>query len=121
MEKEKPDKREFSTRDRWLTFALFVGPLAALIGQLTAYSLVPTACVNDSKRILHVTMAAFLVVALSGAAIGWRVYNALDETEGVLSRERARWVAMVAMVMSIMSAAVLVAMEIPNLILRSCD
>jgi hypothetical protein len=117
----KPPKTEFHTRDRWLTFAFALGPMAALGNLVAGYALVPTACAQASKTMLHVSTAAFFVVALIGALIGWRYHNAFAETDGTLWQERTRWVSMVVTVLSIGSALVIVAMEIPNVILRSCD
>jgi hypothetical protein len=39
----------------------------------------------------------------------------------VLWKERTRWLAMVVIVLSLFAALSIIAMEIPNVILRSCD
>jgi hypothetical protein len=117
----KPEKTEFHARDRWLTFAFALGPLAALSNLVAGYALVPTACAHASKTMLHVSTAAFFVVALVGALIGWRTCNAFTEADSALWQERTRWFAMVVTILSIGSALVIIAMEIPNVILRSCD
>ena len=114
-------KREFRSRDRWLVFAFILGPMAALTHLTVSYSLVADACARNSKMLLHVSTLVFLLLSLGAAAIAWRIYMAFVEAEGVLWRERTRWLATVALVMAISSAVVIIAMEIPNLILRSCD
>jgi hypothetical protein len=115
------NKTEFHTRDRWLMFAFALGPLAALSHLLIAYALVPSSCANDSKAMLHVSAASFFLLTLLAALIGWRYHDAFPDAEGVLWKERTRWFAMVVMVLGIAAAVMIVAMEIPNLILRSCD
>ena len=117
----KPEKTEFQTRDRWLTFAFALGPLAALSNLMAGYALVPTACAQASKMMLHVSTAAFFVVALIGALIGWRHHNTFTDADGALWQQRSRWFALVVTILSIGSAVVILAMEIPNVILRSCD
>jgi hypothetical protein len=112
---------EFHARDRWLMFGFALGPMAALTHLVVAYSLVPSACAQGSKTMLHASAAAFFVVALLGAFIGWRYHGSFAETEGVLWKERTRWLAYVVMILSLFSALLIVAMELPNVILRSCD
>jgi hypothetical protein len=114
-------KTDFQPRDRWLMFAFWLGPMAALTHLLVAYSLVPSACAQGSKSMLHASAAAFFIVALLGAFIGWHYHGAFAESDGMIRQERTRWMAMMAMVLSLFSALVIIAMELPNVILRSCD
>jgi hypothetical protein len=114
-------KTDFQARDRWLMFAFWVGPMAALTHLLVAYGLVPSSCAQGSKTMLHASAAAFFVVALLGAFIGWHYHDAFAASEATLREERTRWMAMVATVLSLFSAMVIIAMELPNVILRSCD
>jgi hypothetical protein len=113
---DAPHKRmtDFHKGDRLLLFALVLGPMAALIQLTTSYALVPSACANGSKAMLHITSTAFFAVALIGAWIGRRAHRPAND-------ERTRWMALVATILSISSALLIVAMEIPNVILRSCD
>jgi hypothetical protein len=115
------EKSEFRARDRWLIFAFVSGPLAALSNLTVCYSLVPTACEKGTKALLHASTAVFLLVTVAGALLARHYYKTCEETEGVLWKERTRWVATMAMLLGIMSILVIVAMEIPNVILRSCD
>jgi hypothetical protein len=70
---------------------------------------------------LHVSAASFFLLTLIATLIGWRYHDAFPDAEGVLWKERTRWLAIVVTVLGIGSAIAIVAMEIPNLILRSCD
>jgi hypothetical protein len=115
------NKTEFHTRDRWLLFAFALGPLAAIAHLTVGYALVPSSCAQGSKAMLHVSAASFFVLTLIGASIGWRYHNIFAEPGGVLWKERTCWLAMVVTILSLSSAVLILAMEIPNLILRSCD
>lgn len=105
-------KSEFTGADRALLCGFLLGPAAALTNLLVTYMLVPTACANRSALMLHVSAAAFFVIALCGVWLGRRVHD---------GNERMRWLATVVNVLSIGSALLILAMEIPNLILGSCS
>jgi hypothetical protein len=107
------EKTDFRPRDRWLTYAFLIGPLAALTQLTVMYTLVPTACAQQSKVMLHASSLAFFILALTGTWIGWRHRQAGDE--------RTRWLAVAAIFLSLGSALVIVALEIPNVILRNCQ
>ena len=115
------EKREFRSRDRWLVFAFLLGPLSALTHITVSYSLVPSACAEGSKTMLHATTAAFLPLCLIAAAIAWVIHRRCGGADGVLWQQRTRWVATLAIVLAISSAILILAMEIPNVILGSCD
>ncbi|MFL6248897.1 MAG: hypothetical protein ACJ74H_22940 [Thermoanaerobaculia bacterium] len=115
------DKVEFHARDRWLTFAFLLGPMAALTHLTVSYALVPESCARDSKTILHISSAAFFALTLIGTFIGWHYHRAFADADDVLWKERTRWLSLSAMILSIFSAMVIVAMELANLILWSCD
>lgn len=117
---ETERKRELPSRDRWLMFAVIVGPLAALWNQAVIYSLVATACERGSKGMLHLVSLLFFLLSLWGAAIGWR-HRDPDTLESDDIHRRIQWMAMTAIILSLFSAVIIGAMEIPNVILRSCD
>jgi hypothetical protein len=121
MGKSSEEKREFRSRDRWLVFAFLLGPLAALTHLSVSYSLVPTSCAEGSKTMLHATTAAFLPLCLIAAAIAWTILRRCEAADSELWQQRTRWLATVAVVLAIFSAILILAMEIPNVILRSCD
>jgi len=114
-------KTDLRSGDRLLIFAFILGPLAALSDLGVAYTLVPTACSHGSKMILHVTTVACLIVALAAALIGRHYLNEHDQPDSILWIERTRWMAMAATLLGIAAAIIIIALEIPNVILRSCD
>jgi len=115
------EKTEFHTRDRWLLLSFILGPMSVLLHQSVSYMLVPTACAEGSKGMLHVVTVAFLVICTISALIAAGVHRRFAENGGFLWQERTRWFALVSMILSLSSMLVIVAMEIPNWILRSCD
>ena len=118
MSKPRPLKTDFRASDRWLVVALNLGPLAALSNLAVSYALAPETCIRNSKLLLHVSAAVFFVLALTASFIAKRVS---PPTASDVMQERTRWLANAAIGLSIASAVLIVAMEIPNLILRSCD
>lgn len=120
MSKQKSLKTDFRTHDKWLVFAFVLGPLSALTNLMVSYALVPETCVRGSKMMLHVSAASFFLLALVAAFIAWRTRNQFAPEVDDL-HERTHWLANVAIVLAIGSAVLIVGMEIPNLILGSCD
>lgn len=116
-----PEKSEYRPRDRWLIYSFVVGPLAALSQQSVMYVLVPSACAQRSNFMLHIATAVFLLIALTGTLIAWRYLAAFREARDELWKERTYWVAAAAVTLSLGSMLVIVAQELPNLILRSCQ
>ena len=114
------EKSDFRSGDRTLIFAFLLGPLAAMSNLAVAYTLVPEACQQQSNMMLHTSTVVFLIVALAAAVIGRR-YHAAATTEGIIRDERMRWMGLSAIVLSIISALVVIAMEVPNVVLRSCE
>ena len=113
-------KSEFQPRDRWLLLSLWLGPMSALTNLTVNYSLVAEACARGTKTMLHAITFGFVLIALGSALLARHYYKQCAGREGVLSMERTRWFALVAMVLSLTSAIAIVAMEVPNVLLRSC-
>jgi len=121
MSKPKPLKTDFRTHDKWLVFAFALGPLAALSNLTLSYILVPESCMRGSKLMLHVSAASFFVLTAVAALIAWRVREQIGAPHADDLHERTRWLADGAIILAISSAVLILAMEIPNVILRSCD
>jgi uncharacterized membrane protein len=106
------DKREFSARDRVLALTLVFGPVAALLNLEVSYSLVAQSCANGSKWLLHLTAIVCFVLCLVSALLARSLHG---------GDARTRWMALAAAILSISGAIVIVAMEVPNLVLGSCQ
>jgi hypothetical protein len=124
----KEEKTNFEAKDRWLMFAMIIGPVAALLNESVAYSLTSTACEHGSTMLLHIGTAIFLLLSLSGVFIGRALHPAgVSSDAGVSSgaivarNDRTRWMATAAMILSVGCAVIILAMAIPTFILRSCE
>jgi hypothetical protein len=112
------ERTDFRSGDRTRLFALAVGPIAALSNLFVSNLLAPSTCEHGSKLLLHLCAGAFVVLALIGSLIGRRL---VASHEVMAAPNPSRWLGIAAFYLSIGSAIAIVAMEIPNLILRSCD
>jgi hypothetical protein len=119
----KPLKTDFRPLDKWLTFTLLLGPVASLTNLTVSYALVPEACERGTKLALHLSALVCFAACLGGALLAWRIAMSFVPQGPVPDRmiERTRWLAIAGVVLCVFSALVIVAMEIPNVILRSCD
>jgi hypothetical protein len=115
------DKHEFRPRDRKLLACVLTPPAAVLANLTLNYALVPTACANGTKGLLHIVTLGFTVICAVTGLLSWRYHEEFSRPANELWQERTRWVAMIGVVLAIFSVMVLVAMEIPNIVLRSCD
>jgi hypothetical protein len=121
MSKPRPLKTDFRAHDRWLVIAFAAGPLAALTNLTVSYFLTPESCERGTKLWLHVTCAAFVAVCIASAFIAWRIIAQVAGRTPDDLTERTRWHATAALILSLFSVLLLIAMEIPNVILRSCN
>ena len=107
-------KSDFVAADRWLLAAGMIGSSGWLLHLTISYMLVPESCGDRSKWMLHLTTIACAMTTLVAAAIAWRV--------GILETDqRRRWTAKLVIALCLTFTLVVIAQEIPNLILRSCD
>ena len=121
MSKPKSLKSDFRAHDKWLLYALNAGPLSALSNVMVSYTLAVESCLRGSKLILHASAATFFVLSLTGAFVARRVAAKIGPADIDDLHERTRWLATAAVVLSLGSAVLIIALEIPNLILGSCD
>jgi hypothetical protein len=121
MSKPRPLKTDFRSHDRWLVTAFAAGPLAALLNLSVSYALVPEMCERGTKVLLHASAALFVLVALAAAFIARRVGSRFPELSADPLIERTRWQSTAATILALASVLLIIGMEIPNLILRSCQ
>lgn len=121
MSKPRPLKTDFRGHDRWLVTLFAAGPLAALTNLSISYALTPESCQQGTKVWLHASFVLFALVALGSAIVARRIGARFPADSLDPLVERTRWHANAAVILSLASVLVIVAMEIPNFILRSCD
>jgi hypothetical protein len=98
-------------------------PLLALADQSVAYAFVPYSCSHQQSVVLHAVHAVFLVAILACALHVWPrarpVIGHLRNDEGA-TVQRGDLMAILALSMAIFSAAIVVAMWIPQFLLAPC-
>jgi hypothetical protein len=120
------DSREthVERRDVLLWFAVLAGPFAWAMHEQVSYMLTPTACDSGRHILLHLVSLVALLIALAGAALGWSRFKAFPEgstEKGDPEASRIRFMALSAAVSCAFFALVILAAEVPNLVLRVCD
>jgi len=121
MSKPKPFKTDFRSHDKWLVLSFAAGPVSALSNLMVSYFLTPESCQQGTKLWLHASAAGFILVSIGSAVIARRIAAGFPALSTDPLIERTRWQATAALILSVASIVPIAAMEIPNLVLRSCD
>jgi hypothetical protein len=123
-----PSLPKMERRDVLLWLAIFAGPLSWALHEQMSYMLTPTACAAGRHVLLHLVTLGTLLIAAAGAAIAWRRWKALPEgsmekgeTREKAETARARFMALAGMTICGAFALVILAAEVPNLVLGVCD
>jgi hypothetical protein len=120
-------------RGTGLWYGVFAGPAAWALDLGASYMMVQTACDSGRLLLLHIAALVTFLAALAGLFASWRAWTRLSGGEGSASTgsstsrgtpagSRQRFMAASGMVLSAGFALVIVATEIPNLLLanRGC-
>ena len=99
---------------------LAAGPLAWAALLQTNYVLSYVACEQRHTWILHLATAVALALVALGALAAWRARPADDEIESSTTEARARFMATGGLALCAGFALVILATEVPVLILRPC-
>lgn len=99
--------------------ALLSGPVTWAAAFNLDYALVRVACAKDTMLPLHLVTLGALAVVLAGGAVAWTRWRRLDRGEGGAA-DRARFMAIVALLSSLLFGGLLVAQWIPKLVLHPC-
>lgn len=103
-----------------LWFTVLAGPLAWLAFLQLSYGLAAWPCAPRRAAILA-TAAGALLVALGGAWVARRASVALAVATTDRGAQRARFMAVLGLGLSLLFALVIVAGSIPAIVLRPCD
>jgi len=125
MEDLRPNEdHPVSRQDLLLWFGMLAPPITWGLHFQVSYMLAPSACAARQSWYLHAaTLGALLIVALAGLA-AWRSWQRLPgpESEDATSRVGGRrFLAISGVALAVFFAMVIVAIDIPSLILRVCD
>ncbi|HEV2854988.1 MAG TPA: hypothetical protein VHC97_19505 [Thermoanaerobaculia bacterium] len=121
---DDPREPEIERRDVLLWLSVLAGPFAWAMHEQVSYMLTPTACDSGRHVLLHLVSLLALLIALAGAALGWSRFKAFPEgstEKGDPEGSRIRFMALSAATSCVFFALVILATEVPNLVLRVCD
>ena len=103
--------------------AFLIAPLLALADQSIAYAFAGWACAHQQEGVPHAVHAIFLVATLAATFLAWTTARAalpaLREGAG-FSVHRHDMMATCALALGLLSAAVIVALWIPQWVLSPC-
>jgi hypothetical protein len=110
--------------DVLLWIPVLAGPIAWILAEQLSYMLTPTACWNQQHFMLHLVPLGTLLIAAAGALFARNRMRREPEgsTEsGDTRMSRSRFMALYGFWACVGFALVIVATEVPNLVLKACD
>lgn len=112
-------------RPLWsLWTGVFAGPVAWAIHLAGSFAIVEWTCATNRAWVHHAVTAGVLLIALVGGAVAIRSYRATGgarETEAPGHQGRTHFLALAGVAVSAMFLLVILASEIPNLLMHPCS
>ena len=104
-------------------YALLIGPIAWAADLGMSYASVYHACSTGHFYLLHVISLVALIIALTGAFVGWKEFLAVREgsDDGGTPFDRSHFMALLGLASSLGFAVVIIATAVPRFILSPCD
>src|SRR4051794_2370930 len=102
---------------------ILAGPIAWALDLTGSYAIVQWTCGSQHTSVLHLITLAALVITAAGAAASWRAFqqgSADAEQDGPRPGDRARFMAILGLVISAMFALTMIGNAIPRLMLDAC-
>jgi hypothetical protein len=107
-----------------LWVGVLAGPLVWFAQMESKYALVSSACTTASQITLHVVSIVSLLVTAAAAILSWRSLNRAgsrkESDRSVKHSKRVRFMAESGLVLSCIFFLVILAQEIPNLVISPC-
>jgi hypothetical protein len=106
-----------------LWFAVLAGPAAVAANMLAGYALTKWACASGHTFVLTAIAAVMLIVALSGAWVGWNCrQRLLDANEhGGSIVDRSYFAALIGTGLSLLTGLLIVLQAFPHFVLSPCE
>jgi hypothetical protein len=106
-----------------LWFAVLAGPIAVATNMFAGYALTKWACASGHTFVLTLIALAMLVLALTGAWVGWGCRQQLldGNEQGGRIVDRSYFVAMVAVGFACINALLIVLQSFPHFVLSPCE
>ncbi len=109
--------------DRLLWAGVLIGPFAWALDEGLSYSLSQHSCSTGHAYVLHAISVCCFVLALIGAWIARTQIRrtGVGEEDGGSRRDRSWWMARLGIAFCLGFSLVIIAMEIPKIVLNPCD
>ena len=102
-------------------FALLVAPVLALVDESIALSMTSWACRGQHGLALHIVHMAFAIATAAATVLAWRRWRETSHDEAASETiARRRFLAAMAIGVSVLSLLVIVTMWVPTWVLSSC-
>ena len=106
-----------------LWFAVLVGPIAVATNMFAGYALTKWACASGQTFVLTAIALVMLMVALSGAWVGWscrqRLLDANEDGGRVV--DRSYFAALVGIGLSLITGLAIALQTFPHFVLSPCE
>jgi hypothetical protein len=119
IEQNRPERH-----DVLLWIPVLTGPIAWVLTEQISYMLAPTACWSRSHFMLHLVPFCTLLLVAAGALFAhnrWKREPEGSTEKGDPKASRSRFMAQFGFWSCVGFAVVILATEVPNLILKVCD
>ena len=103
---------------------VLAGPLAFLCQLQINYVLVPWACTTGHRFVLHLVSLFALLIVLSASFIAWRIRGRLRDVTDHQSGgpvARSKFMAGLGLLTSALFLLLIIAQEIPNVVMNPCQ
>lgn len=112
------------SREKQLWFTVLAGPVVWFASLLAGFAIAPRACAHGARPLLLGVMAIALIVTASAGWLAWRLWRQSGvempgESGGTVTQHRGLGLAGV--LMSALFVVVILAQQVPNLMLGGCE
>jgi H+/gluconate symporter-like permease len=104
-------------------YSLLIGPIAWAADLGLSYANVYHACSTGHHYVLHVITLVSLIVALTGAYVGWQEFQAVREgdEEGGSAIDRSHFMSLLGIASGLGFALVIIATAVPKFVFSPCQ
>jgi hypothetical protein len=98
---------------------LLLAPAAWLLQMQISYALVPWSCSHQERSALYITTVVFLAISGGAILISWKNWQAIAQDNP--AAKRARFMALLGILIGTMFSLVIIAQGIPRFIISPCQ
>jgi hypothetical protein len=98
---------------------LLLAPVAWLLQMEISYALVPWSCSHNQRSALYITNLFFLIMSGAAILISWKNWRSIAEDN--IAGNRARFMAVLGILIACVFSLVIIAQGIPRFIITPCQ